>query len=279
MILFKRVGDSFRHIEDREWVLLFLETLGVLVGILLAFALQEWAQQRGEAAKHRLLMERLFDETEFDVAVLRSMRDSVQGTLELEKRFAVAISKGECPPTSDWKALDSLALMPAVTAPASVYEELIGAGGLSSVDNRDVQLDLAEFHGNLDWVQQQIAYFRANQVKVLTPSDSRVRVTFDPAQEEPEVWTYDRSVLCTDQGFRNRVAAATRAHVVYASFPASMTDRAVRMCADLGETLGRSCMAGTPTGAGGPLTGADAKLARDSIAYMHNNGAKKSLAN
>lgn len=28
MILFKRVGESFRHIEDREWLLLFLETLG-----------------------------------------------------------------------------------------------------------------------------------------------------------------------------------------------------------------------------------------------------------
>ena len=44
MILFKRVGDSFRHIEDREWLLLVLETLGVLVGILLAFELQEWAR-------------------------------------------------------------------------------------------------------------------------------------------------------------------------------------------------------------------------------------------
>jgi hypothetical protein len=37
MILFKRVGDSFRHIEDREWLLLCVETLGVLVGILVAF--------------------------------------------------------------------------------------------------------------------------------------------------------------------------------------------------------------------------------------------------
>jgi hypothetical protein len=70
MILFKRVGDSFRHIEDREWVLLFLETLGVLVGILLAFELQEWGQRRSEAAKHHQLMERLFEESEMDVTAV-----------------------------------------------------------------------------------------------------------------------------------------------------------------------------------------------------------------
>ena len=43
MILFKRVSESFRHIEDREWMLLSLETLGVLAGILIAFELQQWA--------------------------------------------------------------------------------------------------------------------------------------------------------------------------------------------------------------------------------------------
>ena len=75
MILFKRVGESFRHIEDREWLLLFLETVGVLVGILLAFELQEWASRRADAAKHREIMDRLFEESEQDVASLRDLRD------------------------------------------------------------------------------------------------------------------------------------------------------------------------------------------------------------
>ena len=39
MILFKRVRDSFRHIEDREWLLLVLETLGVLVFIVVVLRL------------------------------------------------------------------------------------------------------------------------------------------------------------------------------------------------------------------------------------------------
>lgn len=52
MILFRRIGQAVSHIEDREWVLLVLETLGVLAGILIAFELQQWGAQRDQAAKH-----------------------------------------------------------------------------------------------------------------------------------------------------------------------------------------------------------------------------------
>ena len=68
MILFKRVGESFRKIEGREWALLSLETLGVIAGILIAFELNEWAANRAAAARHHEMMERLFEESEQDVA-------------------------------------------------------------------------------------------------------------------------------------------------------------------------------------------------------------------
>ena len=133
MILFKRVGDSFRHIEDREWTLLFLETLGVLVGILLAFELQEWAQRRSEAAKHRQLMERLFEESELDVAVLRDIRSTSKTMARDEQSFATKLSAGECPPQDAWSTVTTTNMYPPITVPSSVYEELMGAGGLSSV--------------------------------------------------------------------------------------------------------------------------------------------------
>src|SRR4029078_5990253 len=112
MILFKRVGESIRHIEDRERLLLFLETLGVLVGILLAFELQEWARSRSDAARHRQLMERLFEESEMDVAVLRDVRDVLNGLLPGEKRFAVALAKGHCPPAHEWRAVETIGMLP-----------------------------------------------------------------------------------------------------------------------------------------------------------------------
>ncbi|HEY7006829.1 MAG TPA: hypothetical protein VH392_10170 [Sphingomicrobium sp.] len=269
MILFKRVGDSFRHIEDREWVLLFLETLGVLVGILLAFALQEWAQRRSEAAKHRQLMERLLEETQWDVKVLRGWRDDLQNMIKPEEAFAVAVAKGQCPSQPEWNSANTLNMIPWISAPTAVYQELTGAGGLSSVSRGDVRRELAIFHGALDWTQQQVVFFREARVSPLDPSDRRATVVFDPTRDEPEVWTFDRAALCADRPFKNRIASATRAHVVYAGYVKDLTDDAITMCAALAESLGRSCIPRN-----GALKGDDARLAAETVEKMRKTPAE-----
>src|SRR5947209_11037799 len=149
MILFSRIEESFRRVEGREWALLFLWTLGVLFGILIAFSLQEWGARRDQAARHRQLMERLFEESEDDIAALRSYRDVLQGMLKREQGLAVALAQRQCPPAADFQALTTLGMMPALTAPSSVYQELMGAGGLSSIERKDVREDVAEFHTDL----------------------------------------------------------------------------------------------------------------------------------
>jgi hypothetical protein len=269
MILFKRVSESFSRIEGREWALLALETLGVVAGILIAFELQEWAARRNDAARHDQLMQRLFEESEMDVLLLRSWREDVSSIVEPEKAFAVAIAQGQCPPASRWVAVNTVNMMPAITAPTSVYQELTSAGGLASVNRGDVRLALARFHDTLDWAQRQVGFFRDARVVPLDPSDRRARVTFDPTQEEPEVWSFDRPRLCADQAFKNRMAAATRAHVVYAGYQQSVTDSAIMMCAALGDSLGKRC-----TPADGPLLGADAKLAQKTVADMRKKPTK-----
>src|SRR5690348_1649879 len=121
MILFKRVGESFRHIEDREWVLLFLETLGVLVGILLAFELQEWGQRRAEAARQQELLQRLFEETEATVSVLRADRDQMNELVDREARFAtLLVHENKCPPESMWQAVDTIPMYPPLIVPSTV---------------------------------------------------------------------------------------------------------------------------------------------------------------
>jgi len=260
MILFKRVGDSFRHIEDREWLLLVLETLGVLVGILLAFELQEWAQQRSEAAKHHQLMERLFEETESDVAVLRDIRSTSDEVAENERDFATKLSAGECPPQDSWAAVVTTNMYPPITVPSGVYDELMGAGGLSSIEDASLRAAIQHFRGYLDLSARQSDLFhstRAGSGTTLAIEDPRVTVHFDPSADEPEIITYDRAALCNDKAFRNRLIDAVRDHGIILSRHAELTDYAIRMCAKLGRLVGAQC---TPA-FGGPLTGADAQLA------------------
>lgn len=278
MILFSRVRGAFGEIAGREWALLSLETLGVIAGILIAFELNEWAARRNEAARHDRLIERLFEESEMDVSALRRVRDIINQSVKAETKFAVQLSQGQCPNSPTWDEVGTVTLLPALGAPTSVYQELTGAGGLASVELQTVRVALAQFHQSLDWTQRQVNYFRDSRVTVLEPSDARVRVRFDPAADEPEVWTFDRPALCNDDSFRNRFAAATRHHFVYAEYVDDLTEDAIRMCASLGASIGRWCepKTGGPFGAkGGPLSAEDAAVARKAAAEVKKEQASR----
>lgn len=262
MILFKRVAESFRRIDDREWLLLFLETIGVLLGILLAFELQEWAQQRSEAAKHRQMMERLFEESEADVAVLRSIRTQFQESGRNERSFATQLSAGNCPDEKTWSAVATINMYPPMTAPSAVYDELMGAGGLSSIEDSSVRAAVGRFRGVLDFSARQSEQFhvaRAARTGSIEIDDPRVHVRFDPPNDE-EIITYDRSALCADARFRNRMIDAVRDHLVIMSRQADVTDLAIGMCATLGRLVGRTCVP-----LDGPLAGADQVTARRAL--------------
>ncbi|MFL6735622.1 MAG: hypothetical protein ACJ8F4_01010 [Sphingomonas sp.] len=212
-------------------------------------------------------MERLFEESENDLSVIREMRDSLKPIIQREQAFAVRLASGQCPADKDFQAITSLPMMPALAPPTSVYQELMGAGGLSSIERKDVRAGLADFHGDLEWSQKQIDYFRDGRTNPVEVSDPRVRTHFDPQAEETEVSVFDGRALCGDSGFRNRVAVATRAHTVFLSYFEGPLEDAISMCVRLGDTLGHSC---SPS-FGGPLKGNDAKYQTRVIAAMHED--------
>lgn len=266
MILFKRLGSSFASIDGREWALLFLETLGVLAGILIAFELQEWASRRADAARHRQLMERLFEESEQDVATTRRLRDVLRKLSGEEAAFATALGRGECPPDAMWNSVQTVGMLPAFNAPRSVYEELMGAGGLSSIERPEVRSAVASFNTKIDWSQNQNEYFRAGASDPVEPSDKRISIRYDPGSAGPLITTYDRQALCADHEFRNKMAGAVRNHVVITHYHEDVTDEAIKMCALLGNSLGHQCHPSSE----GPLAGEDAELARTTIGVLRS---------
>lgn len=253
-------------------MLLALETFGVLAGILIAFELQEWAQRRNDDARHRQLMERLFEETENDVASIRYMRNVMKPLVDGEERFATRIGNGECPSDGEFEAITSLGMMPALTPPSSVYQELTGAGGLSSIERDDVRKSLARFHEELEWSQKQIDYFRTFAVSMdpVPNSDPRVQVRFDPSADDPLDTTFDGRALCGDRAFKNKLAAATRQHRVFLNYLQNPLERAIGVCVTLGDSLGRKCAPAY----GGPLAGDDAKVAAEARANVLKERAK-----
>lgn len=262
MILFRRVGDAVRSVEPRDWVLLALETLAVVAGILIAFELSEWAERRRDAARHDRLMVRLLEESEWNVTSLRYFRDVMRGQVKDEETFASLLSSGRCPPESLWHAVGTVAMLPALNASQAVYNELMGAGGLSSISEPVVRGQINNFDRSMQWGQKQIDYFRMVKRDPVPAEDPRLRVQYDPNAEEPQVEKYDREALCADQRFKNRMAQETRQHRVALSYHEGATEDAIWMCAVLGESVGRRC---NPT-YGGKLKADDVKILNKAIA-------------
>lgn len=261
MILFRRIGGSFREIAGRDWALLSLETLGIIGGILIAFQLNEWASRRNEAARHQRMMERLFEESEWDITTLRAIRDIMRGQVKDEEEFVTQLTNGQCPPERLWHAAGTVGMLPALDAPRSVYNELMGAGGLSSIREPYIRAQITNFNRSMEWGQKQIDYFRMVKRDPVEAEDPRIRVRYDAAADEPQVETYDRQALCGDQAFKNRMAQETRQHRVALSYHEAATEDAIYLCGVLGESLGQRC---NPT-YGGALAPEDVKIVDQAI--------------
>jgi hypothetical protein len=211
MLLFERFKQGFVRISTREWILLSLETIGVLAGILIAFALNEWAQQRQASARRLELSERLFEEARMNLSLMRVGRDTMQEATARERAFATALVRdGTCPPEADWDAVVTVNMFPPIAVQTAAYEELLGAGGLSTIEDPDARKAVADFHSILDWQRRQNDGFRAAGKEIIAVDDPRVTVGFDPEADEPETFRYDRPALCADRAFRVFAAGVDR---------------------------------------------------------------------
>jgi hypothetical protein len=271
MLLFERFKQGFVRISSREWILLSLETIGVLAGILIAFALNEWAQQRQASARRLELNERLFEEARLNLSLMRAGRDTMQEATARERAFATALVRdGTCPPEADWGAVVTVNMFPPIAVQTAAYEELLGAGGLSTVEDPDARKAVADFHSILDWQRRQNDGFRAAGKEIIAVDDPRVTVGFDPEADEPETFRYDRPALCADRAFRARTADRVRDHALTVYSRRELTEYAITACVALAEALGREC---SPQ-FGGPLQGGDAALALEQI-RAHRKGRGK----
>ena len=220
----------------------FAGEVGVIVlGVLIALGGEQLVQWAHDRNKQHEMLERLFEESRLNVAQLRDRRPAATAFAK-EARFATELTKDHsCPPAEEWAALSSTGFYPQTTLRTSVYDEVIGAGGLAEIASPRARDAVAGFHSALGWVQAQTDFFRSTQTTAVDGDDPRVREIYDPEAAEPSITTYDRDALCGDPRFRNRVVEAVRNHVVWDSFRERLTEAAIGMCAVLGRELGREC--------------------------------------
>ncbi len=240
----------------------FAGEVGVIVlGVLIALGAQqavEWAHFRNE---QRNTLKRLFEEARINVAELRNRQPNA-AMMQLEMDFATELTKGKsCPAAEKWAAVETSNMYRSVTVQTSVYDEIVGAGGLADVGSTSAREAVARFHSRLKWVQDQTDFFRSAMILPVQLDDPRRSLAYDPSAREPSIVTFDRQALCGDHGFQSRVVESVRNHVVWDRYRLRLTDDAIRMCAILAAELGMEC---TPS-EGAPFTDAERRVAEGAL--------------
>jgi len=213
----------------------------IVLGVLIALGAEqvvEWLHWRHQ--QHETL-ERLFQESRANVALLGREDELLARETRQEQQFAAALTHGSCPPADQWPAARDVVKYPQVAVETSIYDEVVGAGGLASIDSTRVRTAISDFHSKLAWLQSTTDFFRSKAERPFDIGDQRVTVSYDPTSEDPEIMRFDRAALCSDKGFRNRVAVGVRNRVVWAGFHGPVVRSATALCEVLGRELGKAC--------------------------------------
>jgi hypothetical protein len=159
MILRRLAGFIRRH----DWFAVTIEILVVIVGLLLAFQLDRWWEQRGERVQEAEFVARLAAdvarESEFleQAIVLATMR---KGMAELLMDVAEDSSAATRDPVRFVAAVQQAAYTYAPILSAHTFEEMRSTGNLRLLRDPEVKNALYSYYG----LNRNIAQYRASQL-------------------------------------------------------------------------------------------------------------------
>ena len=141
----------------REWRGLFLEITVVVVGILIAFALDSWWDRRAQASQERTYLRALRSDFAENVERLGSAAARQEG-IELAGRQLLALSRSRTPAGVDTvrillgRVFNSGRFEPVMGA----YEAIVNSGGLAQISDDSLRAALAAFasHLRVSYVEQ-----------------------------------------------------------------------------------------------------------------------------
>lgn len=201
-------------LRERDWIGIAIELAIVTVGILLAFQIDQWGQDRRQAHEERQFLERMWRETalairENDWAIrlhAASRRGGVDGLRSTNDPAALirlaGISQRGCGLTS----------FPGLGFNDTTYEELSSSGRLNLVSDPQLRDDLREVAAAQADAVTQLNYSRSLGTAIFEVLQPYYVLDFD-ADANPTCRT-DWPRVVKDQSARNAVVRAARLHVL-----------------------------------------------------------------
>jgi hypothetical protein len=204
----ERISDAVR---DRDWLGIGIEVAVVTIGVLLAFQIDQWGQDRRQARDERQFLERMWRETgaqirENDWVIrvhARNRRVAIEGLRQAGSQAALAqlaASPAACFGTS----------FPGLGYNDTSYEELSASGRLNIVSDPDVRAALREVAAAQADAVTQLDYSRSQGIPATEKLEPFLNLSFD--NEGNRVCTVDWPALVRDHDARNATVRSARLH-------------------------------------------------------------------
>jgi hypothetical protein len=244
-MILKRFTESLRR---QDWTSVAIEFLLVLIGVLLAFQINEWATQRADKRAHNEATQRLLLEAEGTVAFFR-LGVKTQAQLEDDLSYALTnLQSGRWPQADRERMTQALWRASGMTTPwppSSVYDDLVSSGVFGRIGDPQMRTAVARYYSTLGFHRESVEYLRRSLPDVRGVDG--LNFMFDPAAPGQMRLVVDFTKLEKDAAALEDLAFVASAQSIAMVLRKRNLKRAIEMCKQIGRVASRPCQLDQPT--------------------------------
>ena len=234
-----------RALKEQNWLAAAIEFVIVIFGVVIGFQINSWAEERAAAERAALMLERLHEEAEANVAyfvpVLTVYERENERRLEVIERFLADDLEG-ADRDAMIQAIALADLYPAAAPPRGIYDEIVNAGLVSSIGDDALRAALADYWSGVDWLRGQIRYSRQLYIGLSKHSDFDFsRLEYDPDSSRKRRHLIDLDAAARSEEFMQYLLLANNSSRAMTEWWRNTHARAKRLCEETGRLTGRPC--------------------------------------
>jgi len=232
------------HLRTQNWLAIGIDLVVVIIGVVIAFQVTEWNDARKARIRERAAIERLHEEAGEALVYIRHVVaefDDRNRALESAIRALAEGSWAEVEGAAIADGLQSLGIYPALSPPRSAYDDLVSSGQFGAISSVRVREVLSDYYADLDFLGDQLDYFRQTAVSARTLARSGLAMRYAAERGLKVRLEVDAERLAADQLAMSLLADGLRNQLVFQSYRRVVLERAEAVCASLAELLGKPC--------------------------------------
>ena len=243
-MIVKRVTDALRR---QDWAVVTIEFVLVVVGVLFAFQINEWANGREATKERKLATERLLGEAEATVAFMR-LGVTSQKELVDDLQYALMHIEG-----ATWRSADQARMTEGLfrvnyavplSPPSSEFDDLVSSGGLGKLGDAHLRSTIARYRATLSFSQRHTDYMR-DELPDLEDYEA-FHYFYTPDGARMFGLKVDYVALHNDRLLREKLAILAGWHRTVLTMRKRLLKNAARMCIELGRFVDRQCNLNLP---------------------------------